>query len=571
MSEPSLTDPPGPGMRNVVLIGFSGTGKSVVARRLAARLGWGLVDLDAEIVRRENRPIHSIFATSGEAAFRAMEQRELERACARTQQVIATGGGAVMNPRSRALLRRDNLVFLLDASPDTIHRRLTQSRRGERRPMIEHGDPLRRIQALKNEREPVYRLAAHAVIPTDDASADQVMELLAQRILQVLARLERRFRVGSHELLTVVGPGAADNLTLYLERAGLSGRVRLVADARLMDTHGARVESALRDSGRDHATLAVTAGETAKSLASAERIYDWLIETGTERGDTLVALGGGVIGDLAGFVAATYLRGIPLVQVPTTLLAMVDSSIGGKVGINHRLGKNLIGAFHQPRLVIADTAMLQTLPRRELAAGWAEVVKTGLILDAVLFRRLEADPAGLLGLDPDLTVAAIARSVELKAMVVAEDERESGRRMLLNYGHTIGHAIEAATDYERYLHGEAVAIGMSAAGRMAVELGMISRDDLARQDSLLDRLGLPRRAPSLNPDDLWAPMRRDKKARQSRLRWVLLAEIGRAVVRDDVPEDLVERLLGSLTGASRPAVVDAAAALNGLQEDPTPV
>jgi 3-dehydroquinate synthase len=280
-----------------------------------------------------------------------------------------------------------------------------------------------------------------------------------------------------------------------------------------------------------------------KTMAGAEQAYDWLIQQGTERGDTVVALGGGVIGDLAGFVAATYLRGVPLVQVPTTLLAMVDSSIGGKVAINHRLGKNLIGAFHQPRLVLADVGFLSTLPTRELAAGWAEVVKMGLILDEELFAQLEADPAGLLTLRPQLTVAAIARSVELKARVVAEDERETGQRMLLNYGHTVGHAIEAATHYGRLLHGEAVAIGMRVAAEMSVALGMLAQVEAERQSALLDRLGLPHAVAGVQSADLWGPLRRDKKARQSRLRWVLLERLGHATVRDDVPVELVEAAL----------------------------
>ncbi len=545
-------------VRNIVLIGFSGTGKSVVARRLARRLGWRHVDLDSEIVRREGRPIHAIFATSGEAAFRALEQREVERACGRSHQVIATGGGAVINPRSREVLRRDNLVILLDAAPETIHQRLSQSRRGERRPLLEAADPLVRIRALKAEREAIYRLAAHEVVRTDELSPDEVVEHL-EALVRRYGRLgapagtplARRFAAGAAEYLSVVGPGVLDQLGRYLDEVRLGRRVHVITDEVVARVHGERLLEVLRRAGRAAALLALPTGEAAKTLDSAARAYDWLIEQRAERGDAIVALGGGVVGDVGGFVAATYLRGVPLVQVPTTLLAMVDSSIGGKVGINHRLGKNLIGAFYQPRLIVADTTFLQTLPCRELTAGWAEVVKMGLILDAALFAQLEANPAGLLGLEPALVAQAIARSVELKALIVAEDERETGQRMLLNYGHTIGHALEAATGYERLLHGEAVAIGMSAAARIAVELGLLARHDAERQDALLQRLGLPLTASGLDPAALWEPLRRDKKARQARLRWVLLERIGHAVVRDDVPEALVEMALRMAVGAEQ--------------------
>jgi shikimate kinase / 3-dehydroquinate synthase len=358
--QPRFLNPARGFRRNVVLIGFSGTGKSVVARRLAQRLGWGVVDIDAEIVRREGKPIHAIFDQSGEAVFRSLERRELERACARTHQVIATGGGAVMNPYNRDLIRRDNLVILLDAPSETIQRRLSQSRRGERRPLLEHSDPLLRIEALKTEREPIYRQAAHEVLFTENLSPGQVAELLADRVRQNLARLERRYRAGHTEYLSVVGPGSVESLPRYMQEAGLGGRVRLIGDQRVLDAHGARIRESLAAAGRDVAVFALPSGEAAKTLASAERAFDWLIEQGTERGDVVVALGGGVVGDVAGFVAATYLRGVPLVQVPTTLLAMVDSSIGGKVAVNHPRGKNLIGAFHQ----LADASA--TRARRRL-------------------------------------------------------------------------------------------------------------------------------------------------------------------------------------------------------------
>src|SRR4051812_47139397 len=266
----------------------------------------------------------------------------------------------------------------------------------------------------------------------------------------------------------VVGPGVLETLPEWLERTGLQGRLWLIADQAVYARYGQRVEASLRAAGRAVQARTVPSGEEHKTLAQMAELYDWLLGERVERRDAILTLGGGVVGDMAGFVAATILRGIAFVQLPTTLLAQVDASIGGKVAVDHPRGKNLIGAFHQPSLVVADTATLATLPPRELAAGWAEVVKTGVILDADLFALLEREADALRVAQPGATEAAIRRCMELKGAVVGEDERESGRRAILNYGHTIGHAIEAATSYGRYLHGEAVAIGLRAAAHIAV-------------------------------------------------------------------------------------------------------
>jgi 3-dehydroquinate synthase len=254
--------------------------------------------------------------------------------------------------------------------------------------------------------------------------------------------------------------------------------------------------------------------------------------------------------DLAGFVAATFVRGLPLVHVPTSLLAMVDAAVGGKVAVDHPQAKNLIGAFYQPRLVLADVSVLQTLPPRELTSGWAEVIKHALILDEDLLRLLETDAAAACRLDPTVAERVIARSVALKAAVVSEDEREeTGRRMVLNYGHTIGHGLEAAAGYAGLLHGEAVAVGMSGAARIAVRLGILAPEVAERQDALLARFGLPLRAPGVDARMALAAMALDKKAEGGALRWVLLEDIGRTVIRRDVPASLVEQVVAELTAA----------------------
>jgi 3-dehydroquinate synthase len=359
---------------------------------------------------------------------------------------------------------------------------------------------------------------------------------------------------GSYNVL--VGPNLLPALPGHLQALGLSGTLWLISDSEVYPRYGAAVERELRGAGYRVESYAVPSGEASKDLAVVSKLYDWMIGGAVERRDAVLALGGGVVGDLAGFVAATVLRGIALIQLPTTLLAMVDSALGGKTGVNHPLGKNLIGAFHQPRLVLSDTNMLATLPVRELHAGWAEVIKHAVIRDAGLFQALEdarleirdwrlADP-NLQSLISNL----IRRAANVKVDVVNIDERESGERMLLNYGHTLGHALEALTGYGTLLHGEAVAIGMQLAAQVALRLELWGPESVERQRALLQAYGLPTAIPAgVDPARLLELTLRDKKVRAGRVRWVLPTAIGMAEVRDDVPEDLVR------------AVVDAAGAV----------
>jgi 3-dehydroquinate synthase len=355
-------------------------------------------------------------------------------------------------------------------------------------------------------------------------------------------------RTASRTYPVVVGQGVLAALPAHLDAAGLGGRLWLIADAAVYARYGARVEAGLRTAGRDVCARTVPSGEEHKTLAEVAALYDWLLSERVERRDAILALGGGVVGDMAGFVAATILRGIAFVQLPTTLLAQVDASIGGKVAVDHPRGKNLIGAFHQPSLVVADTGTLATLPLRELAAGWAEVIKTGVILDADLFGLLEREADALTMAAPGPTETAIRRCMQLKGEVVGEDERESGRRAILNYGHTVGHAIEAATAYGRYLHGEAVAIGLRAAAHLAVATGRFPAEAAVRQAALVARFGLPSAAPGVDRAAVRAAMGLDKKAQAGRLAWVLPTGLGHAEVFRDVPDALVEDALDLVLG-----------------------
>jgi 3-dehydroquinate synthase len=337
-----------------------------------------------------------------------------------------------------------------------------------------------------------------------------------------------------------VGPGLIGDAALYSLTAK---QVLVVTNDVVAPLYLSRVQAAL--AGRDVATVVLPDGERHKTLTTFATVIDRLVDARFHRDSCLVALGGGVVGDLTGYVAASYQRGVDFVQIPTTLLAQVDSSVGGKTAINHPRAKNMIGAFHQPIAVLADTDTLRTLPPRELGAGLAEIIKYGVIVDAQLFAWLEAHIDALKALDAAALTYAIRRSCEIKASIVAEDEREHGRRALLNLGHTFGHALEAIGNYERWLHGEAVAIGMVLAARTSVALGWLAAGDCARIERLLVRAGLPTNAPGVAPDELLDHMRGDKKADQGGLKLVLVEALGRAVVARAPPEATLRGVLAA--------------------------
>jgi 3-dehydroquinate synthase len=340
----------------------------------------------------------------------------------------------------------------------------------------------------------------------------------------------------------LVGPGLLARTGELARDCGLRGTAAVITDENVAPLHSAAVRKSLEAAGLQAVLLTVPAGETSKCLATAEDLCDGMIEAGLDRGSFVVALGGGVVGDLAGFVAAIYQRGLPFVQIPTTIVAQVDSSIGGKTGVNARAGKNLIGAFHQPRLVLADTTTLATLPDRAYREGFAEVIKHGVIRDAALLDEL--DPA-----TPRENLAPlIARNIAIKAALVAEDEHEqTGQRALLNFGHTIAHAIENAAGYGRFLHGEAVSLGMAAALEISQHKAGLSAEDAARVREKLAAFGLPLTLPDdLGADALIAAARRDKKFAAGRIRYVVVPRLGEAFVAEDVTEDDLRTALQAL-------------------------
>jgi 3-dehydroquinate synthase len=344
--------------------------------------------------------------------------------------------------------------------------------------------------------------------------------------------------LGSRAYPIHIGSGLISRAELYAPHLA-GGSAAIVTDEVVAPLYLETVRLALQ--GARVAEIVVPDGEQAKSWETLNRVFDALLEARCGRDTLIVALGGGVVGDLAGFAAAVYQRGVAFVQVPTTLLAQVDSSVGGKTAINHALGKNMIGAFHQPRAVISDVATLDTLPERELRSGLAEVIKHGLALDAAFVEWLEKNMDALLARQREPLIHAVRRSCELKARIVAADERESGARALLNFGHTFGHAIEAATGYGPWLHGEAVAAGMVMAAELSALMGHLRKTEVSRVRVLLKRAGLPVNGPAVAPERLLELMTLDKKAAKGRARFVVLEAIGHAVLRADIDDAAVRR------------------------------
>ena len=557
--------------QQIVLVGLPGVGKSTIGKALAERLGWPFLDTDDLVLQREGKTAAALIIERGEAAFRRLEEVVVLEAARQTPAVIATGGGVVLSPGNRRALGERGFICYLDATPGEIARRLPAEGQPAR-PLID-GDPERRLREIDGERRAYYNHAdlwvpvmggAAQLDETRDRAVARILSAWARDAADLVSRSHRLERLGGAEPArgpaAVVDTGverypiwvAPDELRRLpdrLQQIGLAGRrVFLISDTNVMEAHGRTVAEVLDRGGIAGSSYVIPAGEESKTQRMAGELYRWLAGERAERRDVILALGGGVVGDLAGYVAATYLRGMPFVQLPTSVLAMNDAAIGGKVAVDLPEGKNLVGAFHQPAAVLSDVSVLRTLPRRSHIEGFAEVIKHAFILDPGLLDTLEANARSLAAgtADPELLAQVIGRSSHLKALIVSSDPEERGIRAILNYGHTIGHAIEQATGYTEYMHGEAVAVGMMGAGRIAVELGILEATVVDRQADLLRSFGLPLVAPGINVRAVLEAMQRDKKVEQGRMRFVLLEEVGRTTIRGDVPEDLVSRTVQSL-------------------------
>ncbi|QAY95312.1 3-dehydroquinate synthase [Methylovirgula ligni] len=542
------------GHRSVVLVGLMGSGKSAIGRRLAQSLGLEFVDSDTEVERAADMPIPEIFARYGEPYFRDGERRVMARLLTGGPRVIATGGGAFMSEDTRARIKENGISIWLKADLDVLWRRV---RKRGHRPLLHSADPEGVLKTLMEERYPIYAEADIAIISQEGPHDAVVEDLLAtlqsylgtesaedagvNDVREKPAIFEKvNVALGRRSYDILIGEAILPQIDAHAARLAPGAALAIVTDENVARAHLPAVEAALTAAGIRHESIVVAPGEESKSYATFEKVCDAIIAGRFERGDLVVALGGGVVGDLAGFAAASVRRGMRFIQVPTSLLAQVDSSVGGKTGINSTHGKNLIGAFHQPRLVLIDTQVLKTLPLREFRAGYAEVVKYGLINDRAFFEWLETHWRGVFAGGPD-QVHAIAKSCAAKAAIVIADEHEAGERALLNLGHTFAHAFEHIVHYDnrRLVHGEAVAIGLACAFRFSAARGLVGAAEAERVVAHLRTVGLPtaiRDIPDWNADEstILEAMFQDKKVQRGVLTFILAHGIGRSFIARDV-------------------------------------
>lgn len=547
------------GSTNIILVGMMGAGKTTIGKALASSLDKEFVDSDHEIQERTGVKIPVIFEIEGEAGFRKRESEALLELSQKRNIILATGGGAILNPENRQLLKRSGIVIYLRASVNDLYRR---TRHDKNRPLLQTQNLYARLNELYVQRDALYRETAHVIID----SGKQGVRFLVQKLINKLISIDfNTIMQGDQsnimQTITVdftpsaekrsypihIGHGILQHVDLIVSCLPQK-RVAIVSNSTIAPLYLEKLQTALEKQGVRTMPIILPDGETHKNWETLNIIFDALLKNHCERNTTILALGGGVVGDLTGFAASTYLRGVPFIQIPTTLLAQVDSSVGGKTGINHPLGKNMIGAFYQPLMVLADSATLNTLPDRELRAGLAEVIKYGLIRDPAFFDWLEQNMHRLLARDPVTLNEAIQRSCENKAEIVATDEKEKGIRALLNLGHTFGHAIENGMGYGVWLHGEAVAAGTVMAAELSRRMKLIGEADVQRIRKIFIQAGLPVVAPEMPAEKYLELMLLDKKVESGKTRFIVLNRIGEAVMRADItPAVLNETILACMT------------------------
>jgi shikimate kinase / 3-dehydroquinate synthase len=544
--------------RSIVLVGMMGAGKTSVGRRLAAHLDLPFADADSEIEAGAQMSVPEIFERFGEAYFRDGERKVLARLMTEGQKVLATGGGAFMNEATRRRIAQSGVSIWLKPDIDVLMRRV---RKRSNRPLLQTANPEETLRRILEERSPVYGLADLTIEPRDgphDAVVDSIVRALGAHLAKDAAKAstsvaaalqEVDVALGARAYKIWIGEGLIAKAGDYIAKLAPDAHCAVVTDSTVAAAHLPALTDSLARAGLRCSTIVVPPGESSKSYAQFAVVCDGLIAAHIERRDLVVALGGGVVGDLAGFAAASVRRGLRLVQIPTTLLAQVDSSVGGKTAINSPHGKNLVGAFHQPSLVLADVAALDTLSPREFRAGYAETVKYGLIGDLAFFEWLEAHWRDVFA-GGSARLRAVATSCAAKAAVVAADETEQGERALLNLGHTFGHAFERLTGYDgaRLVHGEAVAIGMACALRFSRVLGFCTGQESTRVENHLRAVGLPTKIeeiPGLNAgsEEILAAMRQDKKVERGRLTFILARGIGESFIAKDISETAVRDFL----------------------------
>jgi shikimate kinase/3-dehydroquinate synthase len=531
--------------RSIFFTGFMASGKSRIGSLTATSLGWKFHDTDKLIEEKTGLSIPDIFARQGEAAFRKLEVEVLREICGGAPMVASLGGGTLLNPEALELVRAHGALVGLRARPEVILERV--NRKKDSRPLLAGLDDdakLAKIQEMLAERKPVYDLSDLQFESEENVPHHVITRRIIHR-LQVEAMDPLWVELGERRYPIYIEEDLSDHADSIAEKMGCTAPFVLVSDQPVKTAQGPMTER-LRHALKGAPAFYWKGGETDKNLASIQKLLTWMLRQGCSRKTTLVALGGGVVGDMAGFAASIFLRGVNFIQAPTTLLSMIDSSVGGKTGVNHPLGKNLIGAFHQPRAVIISLSALATLPREEFLAGLGEAAKYAFIHDKGLLAWLEQNAGALLRKEPAALKELIRVSCQIKAEVVGNDERElaEGGRAILNYGHTFGHAFEYLAGY-KMPHGLAVALGMRCAARLAARLGMISEADEARHNALLDALELPRVFEGeLDAEKAWEATGRDKKADTDRRVFILPKRLGEVVTVVNPPKaDVIEAFL----------------------------
>jgi 3-dehydroquinate synthase len=521
---------------NIVLTGFMGTGKSSVGRAAAVRLGRPFLDMDTEIEARAGKAISAIFAEDGEAVFRQMEADLCRELSARQGLVIATGGGALVNATygadNRRRLMASGPVFCLTSDVDMILKRLAQA---QDRPLLDVNDRRTEVEALLARRSEAY-----AAIPRQIDTTDLPLQTVVDHVIEAARSILLPVRYPGGQYPIHIGPGLLDALGTLVREALTVERVAIVTNPTVADLYLDAALASLEQAGIASMRCTMPDGEAYKTLETLADLYDQFVGGGLDRSGAVLALGGGVTCDVAGFAAATYMRGVPVIQVPTTLLAMVDASVGGKTAVDRPQGKNLVGAFVQPALVVIDSDVLHTLPDAELASGMAELIKHGVLADVELFEELERGTPS-----SKSWPRWIARSLQVKIDVVEQDPYEAGWRAVLNLGHTAGHALEQVSGYQMR-HGEGVSVGMVVAARIAVAVGLAEVGLPERIAHTLEAHHLPVACPPVNAEILWEAMGRDKKKRGRRLRWILPRAIGQVEIMENVPQGVVLDVLREL-------------------------
>ncbi len=547
--------------QNIFLVGLMGAGKTTVGKVLAKRLGLKFIDSDQEIEARTGATISWIFEIEGEKSFRDREVETIAELASQQGIVLATGGGSVIRSETREVLKKCGIVIYLRASVGNI---LKRTQHDKSRPLLQTKNRRAKLEALSREREPMYQEVADIVVDTGRPNVHAMVQFIINQIkkfqkkngidrqkrssihspkkgnlsMQLSTTQQLKVDLGERSYPIEIGPGLLENQTL-IAKTVKGQRVAIITNDVVAPLYLNRLTHTFKSLNKEVISLILPDGEKEKNWASLMKIFDFLMSNKCDRKTTLVALGGGVIGDMTGYAAASFMRGVPFVQVPTTLLSEVDSSVGGKTGINHPLGKNMIGAFYQPEAVIADTSTLNSLPDTELSAGMAEVIKYGCIVDADFFSWLEQNTEKLLKRDPVALAYAIKRSCEIKAEVVHQDEKEStGVRAILNFGHTFAHAIEAGMGYGAWLHGEAVGCGMIMAADLSVRMGLLNPVTANRIRELVKKSRLPEYAPNMETERWVDLMRVDKKNVNGEIQFVLLKKLGETVITK-VPQELL--------------------------------